>query len=621
MKEKIISIGLITHKSLMEPISKFFLDSESFEIVPLRDIFDVDLKSMDSNPYEDFLRTVHSLYLEVGKTPKPAVSSISLPAVFNDREFREFANGLKEEMDKIDSEIARIESEISDLDDKIEAVEAVKDYKGSVKDLKEMELITLKVGKIHLGYFDRFVESVKDLDVIVEKVKDQDRVVTCVVAYPTSMEGEMEKVFRTVSFKELELPDSEADPVETLYELKDEKKSLKLEIEELNLRKRELFYKNRRNIYRYYDLVFVLKNVYDVVMRSGMTEEFFAIVGWITENALKDLKEFVGDYDDVLLFEDVDIPIQKPTKLRNPGFFKHFEFLVKMYGVPKSDEIDPTPIVSILFLFFYGFMFGDIGHGLTISAISWLLYAKTKIDLWYAMGFAGLSSALFGLFYGSIFGFEIISPLIARPLDNINSFLEVSIVIGAGLIIFGMILNLINRMIRKEYGKMIFDPNGISGLGLYTSALAGTVLYIQSGRFPMYLTLAALGSLAMVFLYFIIFEEGSLGERFVLAVFETFDRIIMFFSNTLSFIRLGAFAMNHAGLFLAFYIMAQMSKSGAGAFTSLLVGNLLIIFLEGLVVFIQAVRLEFYEFFSKFYEGDGREFNPIRYRGPEGGVY
>ncbi len=621
MKEKIISIGLITHKSLMEPISKFFLDSESFEIVPLKDIFDIDLKSMEGNPYDDFLRVVHSLYSEVGKIPKPAVSNISLPAVFNDREFKEFADGLKKEMDRIDSEISEIENKIEKLDERIEAVEAVKDFRGSVSDLKNMELAKLKVGKIHFGYFERFVESIKDLEVIIEKVKTNGNLVTCVVVYPNALKDDMNKIFRTVSFKELELPDADIEPTEALYELKDEKKSLKLEIEELNLKKRELFYKNRRRIYGYYDLVFVLKNVYDVVMKSGMTEEFFAIVGWITESALKKLREFVEGYDDILLFENVEIPLQKPTKLKNNSFFKHFEFLVKMYGTPKSDEIDPTPIVGILFLFFYGFMFGDIGHGLTIAVISWILYKKTKIDLWYAMSFAGLSSTLFGLFYGSIFGFEVIKPLIARPLENINAFLTVSIAIGAGLIIFGMMLNLINRILRREYKEMIFDPSGISGLGLYTSALAGTILYIQFGKFPIYLATAALASLTMVFLYFIIFEEGSLGEKLVLAFFETFDRIIMFFSNTLSFIRLGAFAMNHAGLFLAFYIMAQMSKSGVGSFTSLLVGNLLIIFLEGLVVFIQAVRLEFYEFFSKFYSGDGREFNPIRYRGPEGGVY
>ncbi len=621
MKENIHSIGVIAHRSLMETISKFLLDSGSFEIVPMRDMFNLELNSMDSNPYDEFLKTIHTLYSEVGKVPRPDVSGVSLPVAFNEREFEDFVMGLKNEMDSLDSKISEIQKEVSDIENKIKAVEAILSFKGAVKDVASSELIKVKIGTVHSGYFERFHESLEPLDVIVERMRDDGKESLCTLIYPSSLEKELEDIFKTVSFKSLELPDSDLQPLETLYELKDERKSLELEIEELKLKKRELFYKNRRKIYGYYDLTFVLKNVYDLVANVKMTEEFFIIMGWITEDSLAELEKFADEFDDILVFRDINIPVQKPTKLSNPAFFKHFEFLVKMYGTPRSDEVDPTPIVSVLFLFFYGFMFGDIGHGLTISVISWLLYMKTKIDLWFAMTFAGISSTLFGLFYGSIFGFEIIPPLIGRPMENMNAFLEVSIAIGAALIIFGMILNLVNRLVRKEYRKMIFDPNGISGLGLYTSAFAGILFYLESGKFPLVLGIGAAASLAMVFLYFLLFEEGKFSERLVLAFFETFDRIIMFFSNTLSFIRLGAFAMNHAGLFLAFYIMAQMSKSGVGSFTSLLVGNLLIIFLEGLVVFIQAVRLEFYEFFSKFYSGDGRDFNPIRYRGPEGGVY
>jgi V/A-type H+-transporting ATPase subunit I len=624
LKEKIKSVGIIAHKSIMEPLSKFFLDSESFEVVPIRSVLDLKLGSMDRNPYDEFLSLVHSLYKEVGKTPSPKVETVTFPMVFDGADFQKLTARLKKEMENIDSRIADLEEKIRSLEESISAVKAFLGFEETLSSLCEMKLLRIRVGKVHYGYFERLAESLSDLDVMIEKISQEEEDVVSVLVYPAQMKDSIERVLKSVSFRDLDIPCMNLDPQNALYELMDERKALRIKIEELKLEKREIFYQNRRKIYQYYDQVFVLKNVHDLISNGGLTEEFFVIMGWITEKSLKDLKDFAEGFNDILIFEDIEIPLQKPTKLSNPGFFKHFEFLVKMYGTPRSDEVDPTPIVSILFLFFYGFMFGDVGHGLVIAALSWLIYLKTKTDLWYAMTFAGLSSVVFGIFYGSIFGFEVIPAVIARPMENINEFLVTSIYIGAGLIIFGMALNILNRIHRKEYKQVVFDPNGIAGLGLYTLAFVGTVYYLNSGTFPIPVFVflgSILAFIALMFLYYVIFEEGKIGERITLAVFETFDRLLMFFSNTLSFIRLGAFAMNHAGLFLAFYMMAQMSKSGFGSFTSLLIGNLLLIFLEGLIVFIQSVRLEFYEFFSKFYSGDGREFNPVRYKDPEGGVY
>ena len=623
MQERLRSVGVIAPKSMMEVVSKFFLDSGSFEVIPIESVFDVKLGKIEGNPYAEFLKLAHSLYEEVGKKPKPKVEKVSLPTVFDEDEFERFTSDLKKEMDEIDEKIEELKEEVGKLEEEIVAVRALRGFDGLISRICEMKLAKVVVGKIHEGYLSRLFSSLRDLEVVVEKVGRDGENAVCSVVYPSSIEGKVEEILRSVSFRKLEIPCLDEDAEEALFELLDRRKALLVEIEEMRLKKRKLFYENRRKIYSYYDTVYVLKNVYDFLESAGTTEEFFAVLGWTTEKSLEDLRKLSEELGVVLLFEDVEVPVEKPTKLKNPEFFKHFEFLVKMYGIPRSDEIDPTPLISILFLFFYGFMFGDIGHGLTISILSYLLYRKSKSDLWYVMGFAGISSAVFGILYGSIFGFEVIPALLARPMENINAFLATSVYIGATLITLGMILNVVNRLRRRETKEVIFDPNGIAGIGLYLLTFYSAAYYVSKGELPfpagVFLSVFSL-FVVLIFLYFVLFEEGKIGERLTLAFFETFDRLLMFFSNTLSFIRLGAFAMNHAGLFLAFYIMAQMSKSGFGAFLSLLLGNLLLIFLEGLVVFIQAVRLEFYEFFSKFYSGDGREFNPVRYKDTEGGV-
>ncbi len=601
-------------KSLAEPIMKYFLDSESIEIVPVSSVVGVNLKSPQENPYEEFLNLVHSLYEEVGKTPHPKVEKVNLPVVFDEEEFRSFATELKERLDEIDSDMEELRRKIEELSEGIEALEVLRGLDVSVSELRNTRWIRIRVGKVPLEYAQRLQKSFEGEDVLLlpGRVRGGERAM--VVIHPKDVK--VEGALKNAAFRELKLPDLKESVEDALFELKDERKSLEVKLQELHLEKKEIFYKNRRRIYSYYDTVYVLKAVHDAMKSTGMSKEFVFISGWMTERGLEGFKKLAKDFEGVVVFEEIDIPSQKPTLLRNNRFFKHFEFLVKMYGIPRSDEIDPTPIVAVLFLFFYGLMFGDVGHGAVIAAIAWYLFKKRSSDLWFIMTFAGLSSVFFGLLSGSIFGFETIPPLFERPLENINDLLMLSIYIGAALIVFGMILNIYNRFARKELKEVVFDANGFAGMGLYLTAISAAFLYASGRSVPLELVLyPILAFTGMIFVGIVIFEEGTLGERIILAFFETFDRLLAFFSNTLSFIRLGAFAMNHAGLFLAFYTMAKMSKSAFGSFMSLLLGNLLLIFLEGLVVFIQAVRLEFYEFFSKFYSGDGREFKPLRYEG------
>ncbi len=617
MHERIISIGLIAHRINAEYLGKFFLDSKSFEIAPLESVIgDLKLDFEEGNPYDEALSLLGDLYKAVGKRPKPNVRGVKLPLVIDEQEIENFIGEIKERFDDLEGKRAEISEELKSLESSIKALEVLKNIHVDLADISSMRYVVYRLGWFHPTHYTRFLSSLRDSEVIVlELERDPERVYS-LIFYPKNMDEKMGDILQSASFNPLNLPDETGYPREVLFEYKDRKKALEIKLEELELEKREIFYRNRRKIYEYYDKIFVLKRVHDLLGKSGMTGEFVVILGWITERALKDLRDLEERLENVMIFENVDIPLKKPTLLRNPGFFKHFEVLVKMYGIPESDEIDPTPLTAILFLFFYGFMFGDVGHGLVIAGLAWLLFRRTSSDIWYIMSFAGLSSTFFGFLYGSVFGFECIPPLFKRPMENVNDFLILSIAIGVSLIVLGMSLNVFNRLRRKEYKKVVFDPNGIAGMGFYLSVVSNVWSYMISGKpiFPIPLMIGGSSFfLVLMFLYSILFEEGTLGERVILAFFETLDKLIGFFSNTLSFIRLGAFALNHAGLFLAFYTMSKMSSSPVGSFLSLLVGNLLLIFLEGMVVFIQSVRLEFYEFYSKFYSGDGRPFTPITY--------
>jgi V/A-type H+-transporting ATPase subunit I len=344
------------------------------------------------------------------------------------------------------------------------------------------------------------------------------------------------------------------------------------------------------------------------------SENFFLISGWATEEIYAKLSNSYKD-NKYLVFLDYKPEFKAPTLLKNKGFFKHFEFIVRMFGLPSSDEIDPTPLVAVIFMVFFGMMFGDFGHGFVLTLVGFLIYIKKKSDLFFLIGSSGIVSMIFGLLYGSFFGFEnVIPPLWARPMDKINYFLMLSIYFGVAIITLGMILNVINRIKRGEKKQLLFDPSGLNGLSIYWILLGSIFYWMKTGAFPMFSLYIVLGLAVLIYLWKLISGEGKFSDRLVEGFFELFEIFLSYMSNTLSFVRLGAFAMNHAGLFLAFYVMAKMSGNSATSFIILIFANLLILSLEALVVFIQALRLEYYEFFIRFFHGDGKEFKPIKYK-------
>jgi V/A-type H+-transporting ATPase subunit I len=297
--------------------------------------------------------------------------------------------------------------------------------------------------------------------------------------------------------------------------------------------------------------------------------------------------------------------------------------MIKMYGMPSYKELDPTPFLSLTYLVFFGFMFGDIGQGFVLFLIGVLLRLK-QIKLGSIIERLGISSMIFGAIYGSIFGFETIIPALwIKPFHHINTVLITAIVVGVAFLMVGYIYGMINSLKSGNYSNFILGKNGVAGFVLYISLLLIAVAMVTGNRIlSMTLLVMIMAAAAMIlFLKETISvrlnlkgaqknhdQESSVIER----IFEIFEVLLSMLSNTLSFIRVGAFALNHVGLFIAFESLAKLIDSGIGSIAVYIVGNIFIIGLEGLIVGIQVLRLEYYELFSKYFEGGGIEFNPAK---------
>jgi V/A-type H+-transporting ATPase subunit I len=277
--------------------------------------------------------------------------------------------------------------------------------------------------------------------------------------------------------------------------------------------------------------------------------------------------------------------------VRYPGWLKPFVPLVKSYGIPRYGEFDPALPFAFTYLLLFGAMFGDIGHGGIILLLSLLFAGKLGRMAWVG-GAAGAVSMLFGVLYGSIFGYEdILEPVWLSPLHNPVHVLSVAVAFGVGFIVFTLLVNARNKWVAGHRAEAIFDSTGMAGLVFYLGAVAGLAgtagVQIAGVSAPAAWTLALVGILVVAGFKWYEAKAG-LGERILVTAIETLETGINLFSNTLSFMRVAAFSLNHVALALAIFTLAA-GLSVAGHWFTIALGNVVIIVLEGGIVAIQAL--------------------------------
>jgi V/A-type H+-transporting ATPase subunit I len=380
----------------------------------------------------------------------------------------------------------------------------------------------------------------------------------------------------------------------------------------------------------------ISRNRAEAVAHYGRLRYSALIAGWVPSEKWGELAARPGDaYGRSLAdaaprdrgagSEDV------PVLVEHGGLLRSFQQLAEVFARPRYNELDPTVLLAATFPLLYGLMFGDVGHGLELALLGALLAGGRIAPL---RGFAGLgpliavcglSGCLFGFLYGSVFGLEtVLPPLWVRPMDGIFTILGASIAAGIALLSAGFLLRMINAAIAGEWGRLLFDRSGLAGLVLYWS-LAGLAAGAFGLRLPVpaaaWVAAAVAAGCTVMFSEVLVrllrgrrpLLEENPASFTVQAFFELFETVIGLFSNSMSYIRLGAFAVAHAGLSLVFFLLAgQVSPGGGiGYWIVVLIGNFLIVGFEGLIVGIQSMRLEYYEFYNKFFRGGGVRFRPL----------
>jgi V/A-type H+-transporting ATPase subunit I len=342
------------------------------------------------------------------------------------------------------------------------------------------------------------------------------------------------------------------------------------------------------------------------------------LAGWVPARQVSDLERRLGE----ALTQPFELTSRDPrpderrlvpTVPVRSRLLEPFAMLVKQYGIPQYGEVDPTPLFAVTFLLMFGSMFGDVGQGAVIAAAAWWL--RAKLGRFYLFGvMAGLSSIVFGFLFGSIFGYEHVLPALwMSPLQDPILMLTIALGWGVLFLVMACTLAIYNRLVIHNWSGAVVGHHGLVNLVFYLALIWGG-LNLAAGRgfgeAPALLVAAALGLLAWHGWRQL---DAPVGEKVLVVFIETLETIIGYVSNTLSFLRVAAFSLNHVALAIAIFTLAEM-MGAFGHLVTIVIGNLFMIVLEGGIVMIQVLRLEFYEGFARYFSGDGHEFAPLKLR-------
>lgn len=455
---------------------------------------------------------------------------------------------------------------------------------------------------------------------------------------PIEVISEVDRIFSSLYFERTRLAELKGSPELGVEALRDKRDIEINRIKRADEKFGDLWKKEKTMCQKAYSWLTEQYVYFGIRRFAARYNDNFILTGWIPAEKETYFKTALDKLESIeYTFEGAqdELMHSPPVKLRNKAVFKPFEFFVDMYGLPSYDEVDPTPFVAITYILLFGIMFGDLGQGICVSIIGWLMWKYKKMALGKILIPCGISSSIFGILFGSVFGFEhaldplykIFLGLSKKPVEvmepaTTNIIIYSAVGIGVALVLIAMLINIYSSLKRRRYENALFGPNGVAGFVFYGSIVVGfggqLVLGWNIVNLAYTLCFIILPLLVIMFRevlgglveHRLDWKPESWVEYIVQEFFELFEFLLSYASNTISFLRVGAFVLVHAGMMMVVFTLADMT-SGIGYLLVVIIGNVFIMGLEGLLVGIQVLRLEFYEMFSRFFDGEGRPFNPV----------
>ena len=540
------------------------------------------------------------------------------------------------------------------VDDAYKEALAFSNLKASYSELEHLSFLSLRIGKIDPTLFEALKDAVGERAVVIPLGNDNSRILAA-----SSKKGRfaLDTELKKFNFVNMEIPqDFKGIPDDVLAGLKNEKIVAAQKVAEMEKERSNFAETHREKLLALLGSFSIGMQIQDVESKLQSTELVYRLTGWISardsDAMMKELDQLTEGRIAIREYLPSEVPSvingkeQVPVEVHHRKFVKGFERMLFSYGAPVYGTIDPTPFVALFFTLLFGIMFGDFGQGFVIFVLGILLEKRIlRIGTYNRSApvfiAVGASSMIMGLLTGEFFTNETllepfaywVTGLFGKPhapivklmpsgTDTSAMFAMFGVAIAVGFLIntIGLIINITNKFIVRKPGRALFGKTGLAGACFfwYIVALVVRVLFFHqtASRFDF----IAIG----VFMFFAAFgepferlvdgerpiAENGIGALVISGVVELIEVISTYLSNSVSFLRVGAFALAHAVLAFVISMLADMIGSPGGIIVTVF-GNALVIVLEGMIVAIQVVRLQYYEFFSKFFNETGVEFSPF----------
>ncbi len=579
----------------------------------------------ENNPYSSTLQKIEELASVSGFTLSPSNEAADYP--FNE-DITKYIDEVRAKLDSLYSDRKLLTDQLKECEDGIVQFNHFIGLDVPIEETLSCEFVSVRYGHLPKEQMLKLKAYENNPYVLFIPCSSDENNIWGVYFAPKEKTDEVDRIFAFMFFERIRIPNVVGTPTEIINELQKNVTLLKRQIEATDNNIAEFWNENGSKCNEVYARLKWLSDSFDMRQFAAIRNGQFYYILWILKSNLKKFKSLVAEIDGItcdISESDETGRIIPPVKLKNNRFFDVFESFVSMYGLPSYKGIDVTSFVAVTYTLIFGIMFGDLGQGLVLALCGLVILKWKKIQFGKLLFICGMSSMFFGLMFGSFFGFEeFLDPLYeavgmsGKPLsvmDSINTVLLIGIGIGVSLLIISMLLNVFVSLKRKAIGEALFDNNGLTGIFVYIAGVLA-VYGFMSGKSvvpdSVILVVILVGVAVLFFKEPLIklaerdpeWKPKKLGDYIMQNIFEVFEYFLSYFSNTVSFLRVGAFILVHAGMMLVIFSLAGEHEN----MVVIVLGNILVIALEGLLSGIQALRLEFYEMFSRCYDGSGRPF-------------
>ncbi|HSL42610.1 MAG TPA: V-type ATPase 116kDa subunit family protein [Anaerolineales bacterium] len=539
------------------------------------------------------------------------------------------------------------------LESQLHQLEPIADVNVEVGGLRNSNFLHSTLGIIPAANVSRLETSLSRVPHVFFTLREDSQKPVVWLLGPRANADIIDRAAKSAYLNPLILPEEfEGTPAQITTALRKAIDASKQKISELSSRLTKLAQTHQKELHDLLWDVHVSRMMADAIVRFGQLRHTYVVVGWVPTENLELLTQRLKQASPEILIET--IPTERsghhsnvPVALTNNRWLRPIQNLVTTYGRPSYGELDPTWLLALTFPLLFGAMFGDLGQGLVLLVLGLLIdrgaILKGMQSLGLLIAYCGASAAIFGYLYGSIFGFEghLIEEYLGfhfeapwlSPIHEILPVLSLAIDAGIVILLLSFLLGMFNNIRARDWPHLVFGHTGLVMFIFYLAflALLGSFLGTTAIAPRVAVAIASLPLpwtlIAIVFGILVMFSgalrnwmeghrpmEGSGVGGFLMFLVQSFmdlfESLISLLSNTLSFVRVGAFAVAHGGLSLAIFALAG-EEPDLGFWITIILGNLFIIGFEGLIVGIQTMRLHYYEILGKFFHGGGMRFEPL----------